>query len=209
MSTPFNSSKAVDIYTAKTKLFPVEEEIFQKYLSQPGDILDLGCGTGRTSKPLQDIGHKVIGVDIAPNMIEQALQLYPEIDFRVGDASKLDFDDERFDYVLFSFNGLDCLYPKSLRLTALEEIYRVLKPGGCFIFSSHNRNSLYIPTVRRLRRIRHFEGQYFRERTVYGELILYYGSPADNLKQLEVIGFRNGEAYPQDNRSWRYYITWR
>jgi SAM-dependent methyltransferase len=38
---------------------------------------------------------------------------------------------------LFSYNGLDCLYPKESRLVAIAEIYRVLRPQGRFIFSTH------------------------------------------------------------------------
>jgi SAM-dependent methyltransferase len=101
-------------------------------------ILDLGCGAGRTTHFLHDWGADVIGVDISPELIRQAQRRAPEIDFRVGDAARLDFDDSMFDAVVFSYNGLDCLFPKERRLQAIAEISRVLRREGQFIFSHHN-----------------------------------------------------------------------
>jgi ubiquinone/menaquinone biosynthesis C-methylase UbiE len=56
----------------------------------------------------------------------------------VGDArSMIQFADNSFDFILFSFNGIDCV-PHSDRLQILQEICRVGKPGCHFFFSSHN-----------------------------------------------------------------------
>ena len=55
-----------------------------------------------------------------------------------GDASNLGLKDNSFDVVIFSFNGIDYIYPYIKRLAALKEIRRVLKTNGLFIFSSHN-----------------------------------------------------------------------
>jgi SAM-dependent methyltransferase len=54
------------------------------------------------------------------------------------DARRLEpFDDASFDFVLFSFNGLDHIDHDG-RVEALQEINRVLAPGGLFLFSAHN-----------------------------------------------------------------------
>jgi len=201
----FNNPKAVEIYTTKTNLFPIEQELFNKYLTEPQKILDLGCGTGRTTQHLADMGHDVTGVDIAPQMIKQAKTLLPDIPFCVGDATNLDYPNETFDTVLFSFNGLDCIYPEDNRLTALKEINRVLKLDGLFLFSSHDYNHLKKITLRRIRRIRHHEGYYYKEKTVYGELILYYGIIARNIRHLRCTGFDKIWYSSLDGRAWRYY----
>jgi ubiquinone/menaquinone biosynthesis C-methylase UbiE len=51
--------------------------------------------------------------------------------------SMIQFADNSFDFILFSFNGIDCV-PHSDRLQILQEICRVGKPGCHFFFSSHN-----------------------------------------------------------------------
>ncbi len=60
----------------------------------------------------------------------------------VRDMSR--FPDQSFDFILFSFNGLDCIAHQG-RLRALAEIRRVLKHAGIFVFSSHNRSHLDEP----------------------------------------------------------------
>ena len=201
----FNNQKAVEIYTAKTELFPIEETLFKKHLTTPQRILDLGCGTGRTTRHLKDMGHKVIGVDIAPQMIQQAEALHPDIPFQVGDATQLNHPDEYFDSVLFSFNGLDYIYPETDRIQALQEINRVLKHGGLFLFSSHDYNGIKRITLRRIRKIRHHEGYFYREKTVYGTLITYYGTVARNIRHLRCKGFDKVWYSSLDGRTWRYY----
>lgn len=200
----FNNPKAVEIYTAKTELFPIEETLFKKHLNKPQRILDLGCGTGRTTVPLHKMGHEVTGIDIAEQMITQAQKLHPEIEFKVGDATNLDYPDKSFDAILFSFNGLDCIYPLANRLKALNEIHRVLKTDGLFIYSSHDRNEVKL-NWRTITRIRNYKQSYKKEKTIYGDLILYYGTIKDNLEQLKQTGFTSIEYYSTHGKTWRYY----
>lgn len=200
----FDNPKAVEIYTKKTTLFPIEEKLFHEHLSNPQRILDIGCGTGRTTAYLNIMGHKVTGIDIAALMIEKARTIHPDIDYRVMDATQLDFQDRSFDAALFSFNGLDYLYPLHRRTEALFEVHRVLRNGGVYIYSSHDIDALRL-TWRTLTRIRNHEPPYKLERTVYGDLITYYGSRETNILQLKAAGFTDIEYYPLDGKTWRYY----
>jgi len=59
-------------------------------------ILDVGVGTGRFSKPLQDAGFEVVGVDISKKMLGKACERGTE-DLIVSDASSLPFQDSIFD----------------------------------------------------------------------------------------------------------------
>ena len=204
----FNNQKAVEIYTEKKKLFKAEELIFKEYLQTPCKILDLGCGAGRTTRYLKDMGHDVIGIDIANMQIEQAMRLHPDIDFRVGDATKLKFKDQTFDFVLFSFNGLDCIYPETERIEAMKQIYSVLNPGGGFIFSSHDLSFVRNNKRNWRRKPRHYKNFYYKERTVYGNLIMYYGTRARNLNTLRSVGFKDPKYYEAFGKGWRYYVAW-
>lgn len=131
-------------FTKEVGLWDSEKHLFQKYLQTEDKILDLGCGTGRTTFPLYQLGYiHIIGVDLTPEMIEKAQELNPyfetNIDFEVGDALKLRFADMAFDRVIFSFNGLMSIPNQANRTKALSEINRVLKNKGIFIFTTHDR----------------------------------------------------------------------
>jgi SAM-dependent methyltransferase len=102
-------------------------------------VLDIGIGAGRTTAFLLPVAGSYVGIDISPAMVRQAKRRFPEADLRVGDARKLDFPDRSFSLVLFSFNGIDYIEPAE-RIDVLREVHRVLEPGGCFVFSSHNRH---------------------------------------------------------------------
>lgn len=142
----FSSDSVQKTYEEATKqgLWPSEKILYTTYFKKNSSVLDIGCGAGRTTFPLVEIGHKVVGVDITPAMIKTAKKLSKELkikaEFQEGDATKLPFKDQSFDNALFSFNGW-CQVPGSdNRLRVLEQVFRVIKPGGRFIFSSHIRH---------------------------------------------------------------------
>ena len=206
----FNNQKAVEIYTEKTGLFEAEEHIFKKYLSEPCKILDIGCGAGRTTRVLKDMGHDVIGIDISPLMVEQARKLHPDIEFREGDAAELDFDSGSFDFVLFSFNGIDTIYPEVRRVKAIIQAHRVLRKDGGFIFSSHDLSFAKNNKKRNWRRRpRHYKNYYYKEKTVYGDLLMYYGTIDRNFKTLKAYGgFYDPISFDNYGKGWRYYLAW-
>ncbi|MCL9818292.1 class I SAM-dependent methyltransferase [Natronocalculus amylovorans] len=154
MQIPRNTSEASEVYSsedalesyvehAKKGLFPTEANLVDRYFRPcSARVLDVGCGTGRTTKPLTDKGYDVVGVDISPGMITTAKDEHPGVEFYVGDATALPFSSDSFEFALFPGLNIDIFHPRSKRLTALREVRRVLKPGGILIISAGN--SLYL-----------------------------------------------------------------
>lgn len=140
---------AVEIYS-HDQLMPLEAYVIKAFLSEPGHILELGCGAGRLTGHVKGAGKVIVASDISMPMLERAKQRLPDVTFVCADACVLPHPSEHFDAVFFGFNGLDCLLPFDRRRQCLREIYRVLLPGGRLIFSSHNRWFLgsYFPTSR-------------------------------------------------------------
>ena len=88
-------------------------------------------------------------MDIADKLIEFA-SYYSNtnnlnIEFVVGDATKLSYADNTFDVVIFSFNGMQCIPGLENRKNVLKEVYRVLNPGEYYIFTAHDRHDPIAP----------------------------------------------------------------
>jgi SAM-dependent methyltransferase len=108
----------------------------QKYRVEDKVVLDLGCGTGRNSNYLADLGNKVIGIEISKTALHlakiRANDMGVNVDYRLGDiGEKYDIPDNSVDVILdvTSSNSLD----EKGRIIYLEEMNRVLKNGG-YIF---------------------------------------------------------------------------
>ena len=64
-------------------------------------ILEVGCGKGYAASTLKKINNKVVAIDVSPTAIKKAKASFPEIDFRVLDASSIDSLKEQFDLIAF------------------------------------------------------------------------------------------------------------
>jgi ubiquinone/menaquinone biosynthesis C-methylase UbiE len=98
---------------------------------QPGTlVLDVACGTGNLAIPAARKGARVIGVDIATNLLAQARSRAEgeglKIAFEEGDAEQLPFPDERFDVVMSMFGAMFAPDPERVA----SELARVCRHGG-------------------------------------------------------------------------------
>ncbi len=152
--------------------------------------LDLGCGEGRLGRALLERGHRVVGVDVSPTLVELAQKHYQAV---VADAAALPFPEGAFDLVaaMMSLQSVEDLP------AAVCEAARVLEPGGRFCFSIVHpfRSSGKFP---RRGASLVIDGSYFeprRRRTTYGRLwrrVTFHGlhRPLDQYaRALEAAGF--------------------
>jgi ubiquinone/menaquinone biosynthesis C-methylase UbiE len=98
--------------------------------STPRRVLDVGCGTGFLALRFAELGHTVTGIDLAPQMLDQARrkakQASLEVDLRVGDAAALDLGDANYDVIAARHVLWNLPDPGQ----GLAEWLRVLRPGG-------------------------------------------------------------------------------
>ena len=131
--------EVVEKYLAHSDGFRTgEQAIADRWLTSPSVVLDIGCGTGRTSRALRAAGHEVFASDIAEPMVRAAAEQSPGIPFSVIDARWLAVGTGSVDVALFSWNGIDFLLDEADRGLAIAEMARVTRRGGLVALSSHN-----------------------------------------------------------------------
>ena len=109
-------------------------------------VLDIGCGLGRLTRRLNECFGRATGADVSAEMIAQARQLSPDIDFQEVSGTDLQkFTDESFDLV-FSFIVFQHMPRSNLVLAYIVEIARVLKPKGLALIQA---NTSFFPALKR------------------------------------------------------------
>jgi SAM-dependent methyltransferase len=109
-------------------------------------LLEVGTWVGEYSFLLRERGFKITGLDLSDVAVDRARSWamsreVTDVDFHVGDARKMPFEDEQFPGVV-SFSAFRYMPDMP---TALSEVYRVLKPGGTAVIDFPNR---YCPWFR-------------------------------------------------------------
>jgi SAM-dependent methyltransferase len=100
-------------------------------------VLDAGCGVAYGTAILAEAGAAaVMGIDIAESVLESARGEMPEkVELKVGDLTNLDLDDDQFDLIV-CFEVIEHFENPDV---VLDELARVLAPGGSLLVSSPNR----------------------------------------------------------------------
>lgn len=126
-------------------LWPSEESLVLDWFPDDARVLDLGCGAGRTTVALAELGLPSFGIDISKLMIEVACEQARQVgvddraEFAVMDCRDLaSIDDDSFDAALYSYNGLELVPGLAGKRRVLQEVHRVLRPGGRLIFCTHS-----------------------------------------------------------------------
>lgn len=120
-------------------------ELFQDYIVGNNNIIELGCGPGLMAKELLDMGNHVDAVDGSGKMIKKAKEYlgdFSDINFVEGYISKdflSQFAESQYDHVISS-SVLE--YIKDFDII-VNEVQRILKPEGFFIFSIPNKQSVF------------------------------------------------------------------
>ena len=117
---------------------PKDQEMLRRFAEEIGDkkpVWDFGCGSGQTTKYLTDLEMEISGLDLSEEILKQARTLYPGIHFRKGNMLELEFDDDAIAGVV-AFYAI-CHFTDEQVEAAFREVFRVLQPGGLFLFTYH------------------------------------------------------------------------
>ena len=143
------SNKVENLYDAVAKEYaetfsgehekkPKDREILHRFSQEIGDrrpVWDFGCGPGQTTKYLKDLGIEISGLDLSEKILQQARTIHPEIHFQKGNILEPEFENG-------SIAGIVAFYAivhftENQVGTAFREVFRVLQPGGIFLFTYH------------------------------------------------------------------------
>lgn len=145
-----DQSKIIECYNAVAKNYAAKylDELNYKHFDRillssfvveniyNGTLIDLGCGPGQTTKYLSDLGcTDLLGVDISPGMVDIARSGHPMLNFETADILRLQFSDSSFGSAI-AFYAIVHFNYEQLTI-AFQEIKRILKNDGQFLFSFH------------------------------------------------------------------------
>ncbi|HEV3340029.1 MAG TPA: class I SAM-dependent methyltransferase [Pirellulales bacterium] len=133
-----------DEYFAHNSLFDFDESVLARHFTQPGLLVDLGCGTGRLLVPFARRGFRGLAVDLSMPMLDVVGQKTRDeslpIDRLRADMTQLDcVRDAAADYAICMFSTLGMIRGRKNRRRVLRHVRRILKPGGKFVLHVHNR----------------------------------------------------------------------
>ncbi len=124
------------------KEFPVPFQIdeFKKHVSKEMNVLDVGCGYGRTLNELHKDGFKnLVGVDFSKGMINRGSKMYPHLKLIKNENGLLPFPDNTFDAVIL-IAVLTCIWESEEQYKLVSEIRRVLNNDGILYISDFMLN---------------------------------------------------------------------
>jgi len=210
----FNDPVSVIHYTRaahKLGLWKSEELLVKKYFTDKNArLLEAGCGAGRATLGLWKLGYTdITAFDLAEEPIDQAKNLIKEnealgIKVCVADATKLPKNTlfkNKFDGVLFLFNGLMQIPGRDNRRKALSELRRVSNTRAPLLFTTHDRD--YSATERALwsleklrwesgsqdKRLVEFGDRYFTHE--HGTTFMHLPTRSEILEDLAATGWKH------------------
>ncbi len=113
------------------------KKFLKPYIPKNGLSLDLGCGTGKQSFAIEELGAQVVGIDCSEEAIAFANNIKEELSskcsFVVGDYTSTPFSEETFGVAVFPNNIIECSYDEAEKLS--KEVRRILKNFGFFVLT--------------------------------------------------------------------------
>lgn len=117
-------------------------------------VVEIGCGMGQWLGIFEDFGaqrQNMAAIELEQARGQKAIDRFPGADIRIGDASRLPWDDGQFD-IVFQSMVFTSILDDAMKASVAREMLRVLRPGGVVIWYDFQFNNPNNPAVRKIRR---------------------------------------------------------
>jgi SAM-dependent methyltransferase len=201
---------------ATGELTAIERELVERHVPRGGRILDIGCGGGREAVGLGRLGYRVVGIDVAPRMVDaarvSAARLSVPAEFRQQSVTTLDEPPGAYDAAFFG-GSLSHVPGRALRIQTLVRVRGALTTSGVLILMVDYRaprpllsRSRVVDAVRRVarslgraRRVSEPGDGYLREVSQGSDperacFFHHYAGAAEIRAELQAAGFDAEEA---------------
>ncbi len=129
-------------------------ERFHELFHDKDPILDLACGNGRYLEALSRKGHRVFGLDLSHYLLRMCLDSWGHGgEIAQGDMRRIPVIDESFGAVINMFTSFGYFSKDTDNLLVSKEVFRVLEPGGVFLFDYINTGKLAVDFLEETERI--------------------------------------------------------
>lgn len=117
------------------KILTPQASICLEWLPRRESVLEIGCSAGYFTNKLRQKAGRAFGVDINKELVNLAQQIYPAVKFMSHEPNILPFPEESFDTVV----ALEVIEHTDNEKEFIDEVYRVLAPGGLLILSTPHK----------------------------------------------------------------------
>jgi ubiquinone/menaquinone biosynthesis C-methylase UbiE len=114
-------------HTRARQLLAAPSRSVYSAVTPPGkQTVDVGCGEGRLTRHLKELGHVVVGIDASPSLVAAAREADPSMDILLADATSIPLEDKCADLAV----AFMLLHDIDTMPTTVKEVARILVPGG-------------------------------------------------------------------------------
>jgi SAM-dependent methyltransferase len=126
--------------------------LFDRHIAPSDDVVEIGCGIGRLTRPLAERARSVVGVDVSAEMIERGRRALADLDnvtLLVGSGADLSGIPDTSASVVYSFIVFQHIPDPAITCRYVTDMGRVLRPGGWALFQVSDLPLIHRPETHR------------------------------------------------------------